>query len=233
MRVVMLPGLDGTGLLFRPAIDACPGDLEATAVSLPSDEPLGYADLAVRVARDLPSDEPFALLAESFSGPLALEIASRRPSGLRGLVLAATYVTSPCPWWLPMLPWRLLFRVKPPASMVRLLLLGRRAPAESLRLFREANARVAPEVMAARVRLVSSVDAREALRACPVPILYLQATRDSIVREGALKEIREIRPDVEHRRIVAPHLVVQAAPEDVWRHVLAFVRGLGERDRTG
>jgi pimeloyl-[acyl-carrier protein] methyl ester esterase len=230
MRIAMLPGLDGTGLLFGPALDVCPAGLEAVVQPLPREEPLSYPALAESILPDLPITEPYLLLAESFSGPLALEIAARKPTGLCGVVLVATFVTSPCPWWLPVLPWSWLFRITPPAFLVRLLLLGRRAPAESLRLFKEAVSSVKPQVMASRVRLVSSVDARRALEACPVPILYLRATRDSIVREDALAEILRVRSDVEHHEIVAPHLVLQAAPEEVWRRVLDFARERQQRE---
>ncbi|MBL8941444.1 MAG: hypothetical protein JNM69_43260, partial [Archangium sp.] len=35
-------------------------------------------------------DEPFVLVAESFSGPLAISLAARRPAALRALILIAT-----------------------------------------------------------------------------------------------------------------------------------------------
>ncbi len=77
MKIVMLPGLDGTGLLFEPALATCPAEFEAIPLALSQDEPSTYADLAERVLRDLPGEEPYLLLAESFSGPLALEVARK------------------------------------------------------------------------------------------------------------------------------------------------------------
>ena len=222
----MLPGLDGTGLLFKPAVRACPSALEPLVQELPSREPLDYGDLANRLAAELPRNEPFVLLGESFSGPLALELAARHPEGLLGLVLIATFVTPPNSRWLFLLPWSFIFKFSPPRFIVQRYFVGRRGTDEILAFLRHMTDFVAPEVMAHRVQLVSSVDARGSLEQCPVPILYLQASEDRLVHQSALAEILRVRPDAEHRRINSPHFVAQIAPEEVWGHILPFVSGL-------
>ena len=222
----MLPGLDGTGLLFEPALRACPNELEAVVEALPAQEHLGYQVLAERVTPALPLHEPFVLLGESFSGPLALEVASRRPVGLLGVVLVATFVTPPKPRWVSWLPWTLIFGFPPPQFLVRHYFLGHRGTEELQGILQRIPELVAPEVMAARVEAVSSVDARGSLRACPVPILYLQASHDRLVPKRALAEILRIRPEVEHRRLDSPHFVFQVAPDEVWGHILAFLETL-------
>ena len=222
----MLPGLDGTGLLFEPALRACPNELETVVQALPSQEALDYQALSGRVTAELPANEPFILLGESFSGPLALEVAARRPAGLLGVVLVATFVTPPKPGWVSLLPWSFIFKFSPPEFLVRHYFVSRRGTEEVLDMFQRIPELVAPEVMAFRVRLVSSVDAREALSSCPVPILYLQASQDRLVSARALVEILRVRPEVEHRSIESPHFVLQVAPDEVWGHILSFVRNL-------
>lgn len=56
-------------------------------VSYPPDQSLGYRDLAHLVRSRLPKDEPFILLAESFSGPIALALAADPPPQLKALIL--------------------------------------------------------------------------------------------------------------------------------------------------
>jgi pimeloyl-ACP methyl ester carboxylesterase len=112
--IALLPGLDGTGLLFGPALDACPDGVRPVVLPLPDLEARSYAELADHLAPRLPKDEPFLLLGESFSGPLALELAARRPDGLAGVVLVASFVTSPVPRGIGRLPWTLAFRVRRP-----------------------------------------------------------------------------------------------------------------------
>ena len=93
MKVVLLPGLDGTGRLFAPLLRALPG-LEPIVVSYPCREVLDVQGLLHVIEGALPT-EPYILVAESFSGPLAVRVAARRPLGLRGLVLVASFVRSP------------------------------------------------------------------------------------------------------------------------------------------
>jgi pimeloyl-ACP methyl ester carboxylesterase len=51
------------------------------------DQALRYDELLPLVLEHLPTDRPFVVLGESFSGPLAIRIAAVRPPCLRALVL--------------------------------------------------------------------------------------------------------------------------------------------------
>ncbi|HBP02831.1 MAG TPA: alpha/beta hydrolase, partial [Stenotrophomonas sp.] len=96
-HVLMLPGLDGSGRLSTPFLPALQAHgLTTQAITLPAQGGQDHAKLAQRLRSQLPG-HPFILLAESFSGPLAVELATRHPTGLRGLVLAATFARRPVP----------------------------------------------------------------------------------------------------------------------------------------
>jgi pimeloyl-ACP methyl ester carboxylesterase len=96
--LVLLPGLDGTGILFKPLIAALPPEVSTVVVAYPGEQPLGYAELLPVVLAALPTEHAFVLLGESFSGPLAVMAAATRPPGLVGLVLCATFVQNPHPY---------------------------------------------------------------------------------------------------------------------------------------
>src|SRR4051794_21410907 len=95
MRVFLLPGLDGTGRLFAPLLRVLPSDVQTTVVSYPPDECRSYRELCEHVAALLPTDEPYIILAESFSGPIAVRIAAASPQSLRAVVLCASFVYVP------------------------------------------------------------------------------------------------------------------------------------------
>src|SRR5690349_15943355 len=83
------------------------------ALNYPADEPLDYEQLLPQVLAALPSDRPFVLLGESFSGPLAVMAAATRPVGLLGVILCATFVRNPLwlrPAWLRHFARPLVFR---------------------------------------------------------------------------------------------------------------------------
>ncbi|HET8734682.1 MAG TPA: alpha/beta hydrolase, partial [Anaeromyxobacteraceae bacterium] len=95
LPVMLLPGLDGSADLFARFLGAATGALDFRRVPYPRDRFLGYAELEALVRARLPAGEPFAILGESFGGPLALRVAASRPAGLVGLVLVATFHRKP------------------------------------------------------------------------------------------------------------------------------------------
>lgn len=65
MKLVLLPGPDGTGRLFEPFLRALPSHLSPVIISYPTDQPLSYAELVRFVRQQVRSDEDYVLLAES------------------------------------------------------------------------------------------------------------------------------------------------------------------------
>jgi len=75
VTLVLLPGMDGTGELFSKFIETLAPGTESIVVRYPTTGALGYAELE-RIARSkLPTDRPFVILAESFSGPIGILLA--------------------------------------------------------------------------------------------------------------------------------------------------------------
>jgi pimeloyl-[acyl-carrier protein] methyl ester esterase len=216
-RIVLLPGLDGTGLLFDRFVRAAPPGLQIDVVALPP-EPLGYAALVARLAPRLQLTSETILLAESFSGPLAIEIA--QDQRFAALVLCNTFVASPVPRALAALPLTALFHLPLPAALIRRYLVGPDAPDTLVEQVRAAVASVPAAALAARVRSVLSVDVADALTRCAAPYLYLRATEDRLVPESSVHAlVRAASMPVSVVRIPGPHLLLQAAPEAAWRAI--------------
>jgi pimeloyl-ACP methyl ester carboxylesterase len=143
-----------------------------------------------------------------------------------GVVLAATFHRHPArpliARALPLAP--AFFRLPLPAHAVRLLLGGADAGDDLVREVQDAVSRVPGAVMAARARAALAVDASEALRACPAPVLFLGGREDRLLRAEIPDEIRALRPDAEIRMLDAPHLVLQRHPAESMRAVEDFLR---------
>jgi pimeloyl-ACP methyl ester carboxylesterase len=220
-----LPGLDGTGRLFSRFVAASNGALELRVLEYPADRFLDYAALETLVRRSLPADRPFALIGESFSGPLALRIAANGAPGLVAVVLASTFHRRPAArvaaMLRPLSP--AFFRARLPAHAVRLLLAGPEAPADLVEDVQAAVASVRGSVMAKRAHEALRVDATPWLAACPVPILFLGGKHDRLLRSALPIEVRMLRPDAEIRMLEAPHLVLQRLPAEAARIVEAFL----------
>jgi pimeloyl-ACP methyl ester carboxylesterase len=227
----LLPGLDGTGELFRRFLAEADGTLELRTLSYPRDRFLGYRELEELVRAELPSNRRFALLGESFAGPLALRLAAERPAGLFGLVLAESFHRRPAAVLFRRLGLLvpLFFRMPLPPHVVRLLLAGPDAPDDLVEEVRAAVARVEGSVMAARALEALRVDATEALVACPVPVLFLGGKHDRLLRSALPFEIRALRPDAEIRMLDAPHLVLQRRPREAMELVAGFLSRAANR----
>ena len=235
MRLVLLPGLDGTGVLFRPFVQALPTGIDPIVIRLPADEPLDYPAVVRRVAPQLPQDGPYVLLGESYSGPLALFLAASGITGVRGVILCASFVRNPTfvPAWLRFLagPW--LFRFTPAFVQAKALAGGYSNP-DLRKLLAEAHRDVPPDVMAQRARSILAVDATAALRSVEVPLCYLRGARDHVVPASSLDLIRAVRPDIHVYTLAAPHLVLQVQPSAAAEAVSSFLELVqaGERPPT-
>ena len=226
MRTLLLPGLDGTGRLFGPLVAAAPESMQTHVVGYPGDQSLGYDALAQRVLTQITPDAPYGIIAESFSGPIALRVAAAAARPPAWVVLVATFTQPPLAAplrWLARAASHAMFRLPQPKVALRHLLLGGDAPAELVDETHRAIRSVRPGVLGGRVRQVMTADADDDLRRCPAPVLYIHATRDRMLRRGIPERLRRIRPDITVRELDSPHLVLQRRPAESFEIVEQFV----------
>jgi pimeloyl-[acyl-carrier protein] methyl ester esterase len=228
-RLVLLPGMDGTGLLFDDFVKALPSSFSATEVRYPSDSILPYSDLMTFLQSAAPAVEPFVLVAESFSTPLAVQYAAMNPPNLKGLVICAGFVSSPAKGWrrfIVSVMAPVLFRLPFPDFAIRFFLVGPNAATLLIAALRAAISSVRPEVLSGRLRDVLACDARAELAQVAVPILYFQGERDRLVHALCLDEMRRIKPEIAVIAIVGPHLILQREPERAADAIAKFMTQL-------
>jgi len=227
MTLVLLSGMDGTGELFKPFLDAMGQRYRVKVVDYPKSGALGYTELETAMRASLPPEGPFVLLGESFSGPVAISIAASHPPGLKGLILTCTFARNPRPrlgalhFLIGALPTGAIA-----ARCASVALLGGYSTSRLRRAFLEALGKVTPDALRARLRAVVSVDVTRELAAIDVPVLYLRATHDHVVPAGAAELIRGIKPEVHVVDVDAPHFLLQAAPEKAAGLVAEFIDGV-------
>lgn len=226
--LVLLPGLDGTGLLFEPVLKELSPEIVPQVVPLPNNTPLDYEDLVPVISSCLPRTGPYFLLGESFSGPLSLMIAATRPTGLQGVILCASFIRNPTclPSILRHFLGAWMFHVAPLFVQAKALFAGH-GTSDLLALLQHAHSRVPPAVMAQRIRSILILDCKTALQTCPYPVAYLRGTRDRVVPSRNCKEILAANPLVLEFAIRAPHLVLQTQPRAAAEAIEAFTRDVG------
>ena len=224
--LVLLPGMDGTGDLFSAFIAALPDTFEAIVVRYPTQQFLSYAELESLVHTACSSAEPFLLIAESFSTPLALNYAATNPANLKGVVLCAGFATSPLRGWRRLLAsWLapILFYIPITNFAVRNWLVGAGASANLLSAVRTAVSAVPPSVLSARLRATLTCDARAAASHIRVPVLYIQAEQDRLVSPSCIEELKRMNPQIAVVTLKGQHLLLQREPQQAVDAVMKFL----------
>ena len=227
LTLLLLPGMDGTGELFADFVTLLPSWIKPRMVSYPRDRRLSYHQLLPLLKAALPSDEPFVILAESFSTPLAVKFAAETPKGLRALVLCAGFVSPPrrdALRHVALILAPVLFSFGLPKSVCRHFLVGDTAPNGLVDKVRATVSRVSGRVLAHRLRSVLSCNGERELRGVSVPLLYISGLEDRLVCSSSYKEIQHAKPDALLASIEAPHLILQTNPHEAVDVVLRFLR---------
>lgn len=209
--------MDGTGLLFREFARGLPDGVAAEVLSYPEDKYLTYTQLAQRVVSVLPANEPYVIIAESYSGPVAALLAAHPVGNLQAVVFVSSFISFPHDrigrWIAKVLPV-LLFRLRAPAWILRRRLLNSAATPELIAEMQNAVKRVSPEVLARRLREALNADFSEILKACTIRIVCLLPESDRVLGTRGLYGFLAARPDIEIVRIAGPHCLLQCAPDD-------------------
>ena len=219
--------MDGTGEFFQPFLSAAKAEFRTIIVRYPTDKPLAYSALTSLVASHLPKDVHFVLLAESFSGPVAISLAAGKPAGLVGLILCATFAQNPRPrlrYLVPLLRHIPLRRL--PDYLLSHLFLGRFANPALIDKFKQIFVKVDDTVLHQRLRAVLEVDVTDELNRIDVPSLYLTARQDRLVPSRARKPFQQLSSKWQIKEITDPHLLMQSVPLEMVTIVQKFLESL-------
>jgi pimeloyl-ACP methyl ester carboxylesterase len=220
MQLVLLAGMDGTGLMFEPFVRCLPAGVRAAVVRYPTDRECSFKELSEIARAAIPAEGPAIILAESFSGLVACELLKRRPANVRGVVFVGAFVTTPSPLLvraLSVLPAGIRQGGRIGLSLIGRACLGRWCSAEMMGMFKAALAETHPRVLAARLRMILHPPAAPA--AIDVPACYLQAARDRLVPARCAAEFSALAAEFEVIPIDGPHMLLQSRPVECWRAI--------------
>jgi pimeloyl-[acyl-carrier protein] methyl ester esterase len=208
--LILLPGLDGTGIMFSQIVEAIGASVETRIVAYPTDRPLGYAELEALVREALPRDRPYVVLGESFSGPIAIRLGADPPVGLAAIILCVTFAKNPYPLLGWAAPWASSLPVMALPTWVRAPFIWGASATERDRHESElATAAVGEAVLRHRIAAVLAVDETSSLARVRVPVLVLQASDDRVVPRTATEHMLRTLPEAEHVELRGPHMLLQ------------------------
>ena len=211
----MLPGMDGTGELFSALVSSCPPGFEPIRLRYAPDRFESAEDLLAEIDDAVPPI-PTVLVAESFSGGVAIRFAAQHPQRVKALVLCNAFVDPPAPSIALLVPWSFVMRFRPSPRLVRRCLVGAEASPATVEQVCGAIRRVRPRVLAYRLRAILTEDSKSFAARLNVPVLYLRGTEDAIVSGRAVRRVLHVIPAARLAEIAGPHLLLQTKPEESW-----------------
>jgi len=220
-----MPGLDGTGIFFRPLVRVLPPEVSPYVITYPAGGALSLTEYAHFISGQLPEDE-VVLIAESFSGLVALTLLHDRPENVRGVVFSATFA-EPLHRFLicaaSMIPGTPSLLKGLPASLLNHFLFGSYASKTLGSLLRELLPRLSPQILKHRAGLIAA-GYPFLNEQFDIPCLYLQAARDRVVPKRAARWFAEHFSSFELARFDAPHCLLQTKPVECAERIMEYVK---------
>lgn len=223
---LLLPGLHGTDALWHRFASSWGGPVRTVSYRADPDARLDdYVDQVEQIALDagLPAGG-VDLIAESFSGPVALAVVERQRIAVRRVVLIASFATVPHRWLL-----RAMARMHPAVLSrtlgshlgVASIMANGVADAALLHDIMLAVRNIPPVVIASRLRVLADVRGPEG--ACACPVLALQAADDRLISASVMDSVRQSCTQLRVVCLAGPHLLAQACAEACAQEIRPFL----------
>lgn len=186
--ILLVPGLDGTGLLFYRQIPTLARERAVIPIRLRDnagsmDELIRDLDASVRAAA--PDGEPVVLVGESFGGALSLSYALTHPSRVGRLVILNSFphFGPQARLWLGYhllraTPWGVMRLVR---QLTAWRMHSPHTGRDEIRRFHMLMQQTTRDGYLSRLRILRDYDVRDRLPSLRPPVLYLAADRDHLV----------------------------------------------------
>ncbi|MCP3986946.1 MAG: alpha/beta hydrolase [bacterium] len=185
--LLLVPGLDGTALLFYRQVPLLSERFHVIEFPLPNESDRTMAELVAELCErvDEVGGGRVLLCGESFGGALSLSFALEHPERTRGLVIVNSFSRVHdrlqlrlAPFVLRAMPWGAMPLVR---RFTEHRMHSPHALPEDLHEFRERSKAIGREGYIRRLEILQDYDLRERLHEIEAPALFLAGDRDQLV----------------------------------------------------
>ncbi len=213
-KLMLLPGLDGTGKLFEPLLSEIQNERTIEVISYPDDKELTYSELLSYVDKIIQNENSIYIIAESFSGSIALKLLKKHKNIIKGIILIASFITPPSKYLLKIsnfLPVKSILKINIPNFLIRHYCLGYETTNKQINQFKKNIKLVNSNVLAFRLKELLKLKKKEHTTSYNCKIIYIQASNDKLVSSHCLKELSSIFK-IEIAVIKGSHFLLQTKP---------------------
>ncbi len=220
-----MPGFEGGGKLFAPLIPWLEPHFRLTLVKYPDLK--SFQDYIDCAQDQLPAEPGYSLLAESFSGPIAIALLARRPGQIGPSVLSSTFARSPLATLTKManhVPQQIFSIGALSEYCLDAQAVYDEDQSETQPLPLNITEQIDGVVLRHRIAVMSRIDVSAMLPQIEAPVLLLHGQRDRVVSELEARMIEQNLPDVRRIDLDAPHLMLQIRPQQCAEHIIRHIR---------
>lgn len=232
-HICLIPGFDGTGLLFEPLIKELNPEFRITVTT--HSAPENFGAVVTEIENQLPKDEEIFLFAESYGGPIAIELLSSNKFKVSGAILCATFAETPYSILVGLskfLPNSVL-----DSNIVKRLVfdifgIEGSMYAETREIANQVLRKESSETIRKKLNVLKSTRLYEKAEDISVPVLYIRGSRDRIVSKKLGDKLLSRIENAEMTELSSPHLVVQSVPVESANLISSFVTTNKKPNRT-
>ena len=224
--LVLIPGLDGTGELFKPLLDVVPESIQTKVVTYNDCDSRELETIVSHVTKQLPNDRPLIIVAESFGGPVAVRLLQQNFEVL-SCVFCATFTDAPQKLLLTLaryLPTNFLLSKPLPKAILKHVFLACKTSQDRINLIQQTILGVSASKMNERLNLLATIDVTEQLKYLPnIRYCYIKAKNDWLVPSRCAGIFKAGLQDIKIHEVNGGHFILQANPIECWRVIEKFL----------
>lgn len=212
MKLVFLPGMDGTGILFEALYKELQR-FDVISLPLPDEGPQDYISLSCRIRSRLPNED-FVLVAESFSGGIAAQLSQQSIPYMKGVIFVASFLSSPnslFTYLASLLPLGSLLDLPLGVAIGGSILFNRTEESADIAQLKCVLNGVPELILKSRLKVISQLryDGFTSL----IPTVYIGAKNDRLVPNKKTEDFKKAYRNITFVLIDGPHFILQAKPK--------------------
>jgi pimeloyl-ACP methyl ester carboxylesterase len=225
--LLLLPGLDGSGMLFDPLLNLLPSEINVKIAPIPAKRLVGYTELAKAILTDLP-EQQYVILAESFSGRTAYELCRLAPEKIAYVVFVASFINKPSRLlgFALLLPLNFILKSKIGLHVIGGLLFGIKGTKTLLSTLYQALIALPTYCLNNRLAILNQL--RQPSIKVDVPCVIVTAKHDLLLNRQAQKSIEKVFTHHAEQLLDGPHFLIQTHPEHVVNILQTLYAGLAD-----
>lgn len=212
IKLILLPGMDGTGKLFEPLLTYLPPSIDAEVIALSSLSSNCIRSQAEEIA-ELIGNQEVIIFAESYSGSIAYELAQMNFINIKHIIFVASFLSRPSVLskFGPIAPLGVLRLNVVPSFLLSWLFFGSCKRNDLVKLFMHALNLVTNNTLKSRLRAIASLT--EPKEPITVPCTYIQATKDKLVNPNSITVFQNLCVNLKTEKVVGGHFIAQCNPK--------------------